>query len=323
MQKLTKPPAVPTLAIIIPCFNEQEVVELTINRLIEVSQDLIAKNKINKDSFIFIVNDGSTDNTWEIIQKFHETHPCVKGIKFTRNFGNQNALIAGLTHVTDIGADCAVTIDADLQQDETKIEEFIDKYMNGADIVCGVRNDRKTDPLLKNITATLFYKFMNLLGVNIQRDHSDYRLTSKKAMEILKQYKEVNMFLRGLFYEFGLKTDYVKFDVKKRMFGKSKFTLFSLYALALEGITSFSIVPLRLVYFAGFLLAFVSFIMCCYVIWERIVDSHIVAGWATIVFVMCFMGGIQMLAIGIIGEYIGQLFREVKGRPRFIVEEEI
>lgn len=319
----TKMTETPTLAIIIPCYNEEEVLELTINRLIEVIEGLIAKNKIKNDSFLYLVNDGSTDRTWDIIMDIHKTHSCVKGIKFTRNFGNQNALIAGLTNVSDLGADCSITIDADLQQDENKIEEFIDKYMGGADIVCGIRNDRKTDPFIKKWTAILFYKFMNLLGVKIQMDHSDYRLTSAKAMRILKQYKEVNMFLRGLFYELGLKTDYVKFDVKKRMYGKSKFTLFSLYALALEGITSFSIVPLRIVYFSGFFLALFSFIMCCYVVWERIYDSHIVAGWATIVFVLCLIGGIQILAIGIIGEYVGQPFREVKGRPRFVVDEKL
>lgn len=313
----------PTLAIVIPCYNEEEVLELTVNRMIEVLDDLCAKNKITKDSFIYLVNDGSTDRTWEITTRLHEAHPCVKGLKFTRNFGNQKALIAGLTNVIEVGADCAITIDADLQQDENKIEEFVEKYMGGADIVCGIRNDRKTDPFLKKWTAILFYKFMNLLGAKIQIDHSDYRLTSKKAMTALMEYKEVNMFLRGVFYELGLKTDYVRFNVKKRQYGKSKFTLFSLYALALEGITSFSIVPLRFVYFAGLFLAFSSFIMCCYVVWERIVSSHIVAGWATIVFVLCFLGGIQILAIGIIGEYIGQLFQEVKARPRFIVDEKL
>lgn len=313
----------PTLAIIIPCFNEEEAIESTVNRLLQIRRDLIVQNKIREDSFIYLVNDGSTDNTWEIIERLHTNHPCVKAMKFTRNFGNQNAIIAGLTNVPDLGADCAITIDADLQQDETKIGEFVEKYMNGADIVCGVRNDRKTDPFLKKWTAILFYKFMNLLGVKIQMDHSDFRLTSRKAMDILKRYKETNLFLRGIFYELGLKTDYVRFDVKKRKYGKSKFTLFSLYALALEGITSFSIVPLRIVYFSGFILSFVSFIMCCYVIWERIFDSHIVAGWATIVFVLCFIGGIQILAIGIIGEYIGQLFREIKDRPRFIVDKEL
>lgn len=313
----------PILAIIIPSYNEEDVLEKTIRRLFEVLDDLVSKDKIDHSSFLYLVDDGSTDKTWEIIEKKHTEDKRIKAIKFTRNFGNQNALIAGLTRVTDLGADCAITIDADLQQDETKIAEFIDKYAQGADIVCGVRTDRKTDKLLKKITSSLFYNFMNLLGVKIKKDHSDYRLTSKKAMDVLKEYKEVNLFLRGLFYELGLKTEYVNFSVKKREAGKSKFTLFSLYALALDGITSFTIAPLRLVYFSGFILAIFSFVMCCYVIWERIFDDHIVAGWATIVFVISFIGGIQILCIGIIGEYIGQLFQEVKARPRFIKDKEI
>src|SRR5574344_438667 len=313
----------PKLALVVPCYNEEEGIEKTIKRLLEIRDELISKNEINEESFIYVVNDGSKDKSWDIIKKLNQENQAVKGLSFTRNFGNQSALIAGLTKAKDLKADCAITIDADLQQDETKIGEFVEKYKNGADIVCGIRNDRHTDGIIKKLTAEAFYKLMNLMGVKIQRNHSDYRLVSAKALDVLSQYKEVNMFLRGLFYELGLKTEYVKFKVKKREFGETKYTLFSLYELALKGITAFSVVPLRILTFAGFGIAIVNFILCLEVIYERFFNTRIIPGWATIVFVVCFMGGVQIMAIGVIGEYIGQLFQEVKGRPRYIEDEQL
>ncbi len=300
------------------------MIPYTVKRLLELMDSLCEEKVISPKSFLYLVDDGSKDKTWKIIEDFHELYPeRVKGMKFTRNFGNQNALIAGLTNVSTYGADCSITIDADLQQDENKIKDFVEKFKNGADIVCGIRNDRKTDSFFKKTTASAFYRLMNALGVKIKSNHSDYRLTSRKAMDILSEYKEVNMFLRGVFYELGLKTDYVYFDVKQRKFGESKFSFFSLLKLAIDGITAFSIVPLRMVYFMGFFISVVSFILCVQVLYERIFNSHIVPGWATIVFVMAFIGGIQILCIGIIGEYVGQLFQEVKARPRYIKEKEL
>lgn len=313
----------PKLAIVVPCYNEEECIEKTSTRLNEVLQDLIARNVVSDESFIYLVNDGSKDKTWEIIQKLHSSNKFIKALKFTRNFGNQNAIIAGLTKANQNEMDCVITIDADLQQDETKIEEFVEKYKKGAEIVCGIRKDRDTDSFIKKFTAEAFYKVMNIMGVKIQKNHSEYRLVSKKALSILSRYKEVNMFLRGFFYELGLKTDYVYFDVKKRESGESKYNLYSLYGLALEGITSFSIVPLRMVTFTGLFIAVVSFILALQVVFERIFNSQLTPGWATIVFVISFLGGVQIMAIGVIGEYIGQLFREVKGRPRYIEDEEL
>ena len=310
----------PVLAIVVPCYNEQECIELTSNRLIEVLKDMEEKMVISSNSFILCVDDGSSDDTWNIVERLNvETSQKVKGIKFSRNFGNQKALLAGLYESDTLNADCIITIDADLQQDENKIIEFVEKYKNGAQIVCGIRNDRNTDGFLKKTTALAFYKFMNLLGVNIKVNHSDYRLIGSQALKALKSYHEVNLFLRGMFHEMGFKKDYVYFDVKPREYGKSKFTPFSLFALALQGITSFSIVPLRLVFFVGIFMAMCSFLLGLSAVFEY-QNGKIVPGWTTIVVALGFIGGIQILCIGIIGEYLGQLFHEVKARPRYIIE---
>ena len=313
----------PTLAITVPCYNEELCIENTVNSLIDVLGDLMAKDKINSDSFIYLVDDGSEDKTWEIISKLHEKNHLVKGVKFIRNYGNQKAHIAALLGVRDLGCDCAVSIDADLQQDQWAIEKFIDKYMEGADIVSGVRNSRNTDTFLKKTTAICFYKVMNLLGVNIPMNHSDYRLVSKKAMDILAQYPEKQVFLRGFFNELGLKNEIVYFDVKPRLYGESKFSYFKLIGLALNGITSFSIMPLRIIAVLGFIMALFSVGLGVHVFIEKYLFNNTPAGWATIVTLMAFFGGLQLFCMGIIGEYLGQVFREVKARPRYIVETEL
>ena len=252
----------PTLAIIIPCYNEELCVKTTVEKLFAVLDDLIKKDKIKPDSYLYLVDDGSTDKTWDIIAELHNHNPLVKGQKFIRNYGNQKALIAGLEGVRDLGCDCAVSIDADLQQDEHAIEKFIDEYMKGYDIVSGIRNDRKTDSLFKKTTAVLFYKLMNLLGVKIPVNHSDYRLISRRALNLMSQYHETSLFLlRGFFHELGLKTAYVHFDVKQRMAGKSKFNFVKLLELSLSGITSFSIVPLRIITALGVFDGIVR--LCC------------------------------------------------------------
>ena len=313
----------PTLAITVPCYNEELCIENTVNSLIEVIGDLIAKDKINEDSFIYLVDDGSKDKTWEIISNLHEKNNIVKGLKFVKNFGNQKAHIAGLLGVRELGCDCAVSIDADLQQDQWAIERFIDKYNEGADIVSGIRNSRDTDTFLKKTTAVCFYKFMNLLGVKIPLNHSDYRLVSKKAIDILAQYPEKQVFLRGFFNEIGLKNEVVHFDVKPRMYGNSKFNYMTLIALALNGITSFSIMPLRIIAVLGFLMAIFSIFLGLDVIFEKYILNNTPAGWATLVILMAFFGGLQLFCMGIIGEYIGQVYNEVKARPRYIVEKEL
>jgi len=313
----------PQLAIVIPCFNEELCVRNTVEKLFVVINALISKDRIKDNSYIYLVDDGSKDNTWNIIEELHSQNNLVKGVKFIKNFGNQKALMAGLEGVRDLGCDCVVTIDADLQQDEWAIEKFVDEYMAGNEVVLGVRNDRKTDSLFKKTTALMFYKTMNILGAKIPVNHSDYRLVSRKALEIMKLFPEKGFFLRGFFNEVGLKTSQVSFDVKPRMAGESKFNFGSLMGLALNGITSYSMVPLRIVAVIGFLMALFAFLMGIETVFEKIFLHNSPAGWATEVILLCAFGGIQLLCLGIIGEYVGQLYREVKARPRYIKDIEL
>ncbi len=313
----------PTLAIIIPCYNEELCIEKTVTVLFEVLDDLIKKDKIKSDSYMYLVDDGSKDSTWDIIEKLHNNDKRVKGSKFIRNFGNQKALIAGLESVREIGCDCAVSIDADLQQDENAIERFVDEYMKGADIVSGIRRDRKADPFFKKFTAVMFYKTMNILGAKIPPNHSDFRLVSRKALKIMELYPEKYLFLRGFFNEVGLKTAYVDFDVKPREAGESKFNFFSLMALALNGITSYSVVPLRFVAVLGFFMALFGFLVGVETVIEKIFWHNSPNGWATTIILLCVFGGIQLFCLGLIGEYVGQVYREVKARPRYVKDIEL
>lgn len=313
----------PRLAIIVPCFNEELCVKSTVEQLLNVLNKLVSDGKIKPDSYIYLVDDGSVDKTWEIIEEFHNKNKLIKGLKFVRNFGNQKALLAGLDCVRAIGCDCAVSIDADLQQDEWAIEKFVDEYMKGADIVSGIRNDRKTDSFFKKITALMFYKTMNILGAKIPPNHSDYRLVSKRALDILEQYPEKYLFLRGFFNEVGLKTAYVNFDVKPRMAGESKFNFVSLMGLALNGITSYSVVPLRFVTVLGFCMALFGFLVGVETVIEKIFWHNSPNGWATTIILLCVFGGIQLFCLGLIGEYVGQVYREVKARPRYIKDIEL
>ncbi len=314
---------IPKLAVIIPCYNEELCVESTSKRLLEVLSELVQKGKISQDSYLYLIDDGSTDCTWEIIERLHKENSIVKGAKFIRNYGNQKALIAGLEGVRNIGCDCVVSIDADLQQDELAIEKFVDEYTNGFDVVMGVRNNRKTDNFFKKTTAILFYKLMNFLGAKIPVNHSDYRLVSKKALDIMELYPEKALFLRGFFHELGLKCTTVNFDVKPRFAGESKFNFVSLMALALNGITSFSVVPLRIVAGLGFLMALFGFLLGLETLFEKIFLNDSPNGFATTIILLCFFGGLQIFCLGVIGEYVGQVYREVKARPRYILDKEL
>jgi len=312
------------LAIVIPCFNEEGLIHSTTDRLIEVIEDLIKKEKVSQSSFIYLVDDGSSDTTWLKIKEASIKNPDrIKGAKFSINFGNQKALLSGMLGAHKIGCDALVTIDADLQQDENKIEEFIDKYDEGNKIVFGIRNDRKTDDFIKKTTALAFYKLMNMLGVKITPNHSDYRLISKEVLEILEKYQETDLFLRGFFQGIGFKTTNVFFDVKPRMVGKSKFNLFSLMGLAINGITSYSIVPLKLIAILGFLCMIVALISGISVTFAKLAYNNSPDGWTTSICLLSFFGGLQLFCLGVVGEYLGQIFREVKRRPRYIIEEEI
>ncbi len=314
----------PILSVIIPSYNEEESIPTTTNRLSELIKKWKEEGKISGSSFIMYVDDGSDDKTWELIEKYYkESQGEVRGIKFSRNYGNQRAILAGLCESEKQGADCIITIDADLQQDENKIIDFVEKYKTGAQIVCGIRNDRNTDSFLKKMTAIGFYKLMNILGVNIKINHSDYRLVSSEVVRVLNKFRETNLFLRGMFNELGFKKDYIYFDVKPRNKGKSKYTPFSLFTLALNGITSFSLVPLRMVTFIGFLMSLVSFLIGISAIIDKYITKNFVPGWTTIVVAIGFVSGIQILCLGIIAEYLGQLFQEVKDRPRYIIEKQL
>lgn len=313
----------PLLAIIIPCYNEELCIRKTSERLFDVINTLVSKGKILSGSYLYFIDDGSKDRTWEIIEELHRENPLVKGTKFIRNFGNQRALMAGLESVCELGCDCVVSIDADLQQDEWAIEKFIDEYMTGYDIVLGIRNDRKTDSFFKKTTAEMFYKTMKLFGANIPMNHSDYRLVSKRTLDLMSSYQEKLFFLRGFFNEIGLPTTYVNFNVKQRMAGESKFNFSSLMALALNGITSYSVVPLRFVAVLGFFMAVLGFAVGIETVIEKLFWHNSPNGWATNIIIMCAFGGIQLFCLGIIGEYVGQLYREVKARPRYIKDIEL
>ncbi|MBR6162529.1 glycosyltransferase family 2 protein [bacterium] len=315
---------VPVLSIIIPCYNEEEAIENTLKTLLDYLKELTDRNIVSEKSFLYLVDDGSSDKTYSILEKWHNENPDkIKVLKFSKNFGNQKAILAGLLEVRKYNPDCCVTIDADLQQDERTIEKFLEEFKKGNQIVCGIRNDRKTDSFSKKFTALAFYKFINLLGVDMEPNHSDFRLVSKEVLEVLSRYREVNLFLRGVFQEFGFKKQYVYFDVRPRLQGESKFNFFSLMTLALQGITSFSIVPLRFVSVTGFIMFFTSLLLAIHAVYEKVANQNTVSGWATIVMALAIIGGLQILCIGIIGEYLGQLFQEVKARPRYIVEKEL
>ena len=313
----------PKLAIVVPCFNEELCIRTTTEKLLEVLRVLSEKGKISSDSYIYYVDDGSSDSTWSIIEELHSSDNRVKGLKFIKNFGNQKAIIAGYESVHNLGCDCAVSIDADLQQDEWAIEKFIDEYIKGAFVVSGIRNDRKTDSFFKKHTALIFYKVMNLLGANIPVNHSDFRLVSSEALDVMSQYPEKALFLRGFFNEVSARTSYVNFDVKPRMAGESKFSFIKLVGLALNGITSYSIVPLRIISVLGFVMALLAGLIGLEAIVEKIFFDNHPNGWATTITLLSFFGGIQIFCLGIIGEYVGQVFREVKARPRYIKDTEL
>lgn len=308
----------PVLYIVLPCYNEEEVLPSSANKMIDKLASLVQTGKVDKASKLLFVNDGSKDRTWEIITELHNKHNEICGLNLSRNRGHQNAVLAGLMASKD-KADCVISIDADLQQDIAAIDDMLAKFAEGCDIVYGVRNNRKSDGFIKKMTALMFYGLMNTMGCSVLKNHADYRLMSRRAIEALEGYTEVNLFLRGLMPELGFKTDIVYFDVKAREAGESKYTMKKMINFAIDGITSFSIKPLQLVMFIGVVVLFVSLIMIIITIVDW-VNGKTVAGWPTVVCSMWFLGSVQLIAIGIIGEYIGKIYMETKKRPRYIVE---
>ena len=313
---------IPKLALVLPVYNEEEVLLETISRLTVVLGDLILKNLISEDSFMIFVDDGSKDKTWELMEQSAQFNKFVKCIKLSRNQGHQNALLAGMEYVVD-KCDCMISLDADLQQDENSIEDFLEKYLGGSEVVLGIRNDRKSDGFFKKMTALGFYNIMQAMGVNIVKNHADYRLLSNRANKSLMRFEEVNLFLRGMIPLVGFKTEFVYFDVKDRFAGKSKYTLSKMLGFAIDGITSFSIAPLRIISVIGFLVFFLSMVMGLYVFGAYLFTNNAVPGWASTVLPIYFIGGIQILSLGIIGEYIGKIYKETKKRPRYFIEKEI
>ena len=306
------------LNVVIPCYNEEEALPLTKKVLDKKMQELFDNNLISKMSKIVLVNDGSKDKTWEIITKIHNENSMYVGINLSKNKGHQNALLAGLMYAKD-HSDICISMDADLQDDINVMDDMIKKYNAGADIVYGVRNSRKKDTFFKKTTAEGFYKLMNHMGVEIVFNHADYRLMSKRALESLSMYNEVNLFLRGIVPQLGYKTDISYYERNERVAGNSKYPLKKMLSFAVDGITSFSIKPLRIIGVIGFLILILSLIVLTYSIIVKLCGST-VSGWTFIVCSIWLIGGIQTLCLGVIGEYIGKMYNETKKRPRYIIE---
>lgn len=308
------------LAIVVPCYNEEEVLKIASAALREVLDDLIKKEKIATDSFVLFVNDGSKDRTWDLIEEEHSAYPDkIYGVKLAGNVGHQFALTAGLITAKDM-CDVTISIDADLQDDVAVIEEMIDKFHAGNDIVYGVRKERKTDTFFKRTTAQAFYKLMAMMGVKTVYNHADFRLMSKRAVEEFSKYKETNLFLRGMMPLIGYQTDCVYYDRKERVAGESKYPLKKMLALAFNGISSFSVKPISMILFLGFFIVLCSLIALLYALISYC-TGRVVAGWTSLIISIWFLGGIQLLAIGLVGQYIGKIYIEVKHRPRYNIEK--
>lgn len=306
------------LGIVVPCYNEEEVLKISSEALRAVLDDMVSKKKISEDSFVLFVNDGSKDKTWDLILEEHQEHKQIKGVNLAKNVGHQYALTAGLMTAKDM-CDVTVSIDADLQDDTSVIEEMIDKYHDGCDIVYGVRNSRKKDTFFKRTTAQGYYKLMNSMGVKTVYNHADFRLMSKRSLEAFSEYKETNLFLRGMVPLLGYKTDCVYYERKERVAGESKYPLKKMLALAFEGISSFSTKPIDLITFLGFGIVFLSVIAAIYALVSYFM-GRVEAGWTSLILSIWFLGGVQLLSVGLIGKYIGKIYTEVKHRPRYNIE---
>ncbi len=311
----------PVLYIVIPCYNEEEALPITSEKLIALTDDMMKRNLIDARSRITLVDDGSRDRTWQVISDLCKRDKRFEGVKLAHNAGHMNALWAGMTMAAK-KCDCVITIDADLQDDVNAMYGFLEKYSEGADVVSGVRSSRKKDTFFKRTTAQGFYKLMNRMGVEMVYNHADYRLLSRRALEALLSFGEVNMFLRGMVPMLGFKTAIVEYERGERVAGESKYPLKKMIAFAMEGITSLSNKPIRLVTFAGLICGLLGVVMAIYVL-VSLCRGHSVAGWASIMMSIWLLGGMQLVALGLIGEYVGKIYMETKRRPKFILEEYI
>ncbi len=308
----------PELSIVVPCYNEEKVLPETSRQLLELLDELISAGRVSPESRIYFVDDGSQDQTWQLIETLSASNKQVRGIKLTYNRGHQNALLAGL--LTAEG-DIIISIDADLQDDIRVVEKMIDAYMEGNDIVYGVRAARKTDSQFKRLSAESFYRLLRGMGVDVVFNHADYRLMSRRAIEALKDFGEVNVFLRGIIPSIGFPSTTVSYDRHKRFAGESKYPLRQMIGLAVNGITAFSSLPLRLIAILGFVIFVFSLLLSAWVFWIKIFTGDAIPGWASSVLPMYLLGGIQLLSIGILGEYVGRIYMETKHRPRYIIEK--
>lgn len=307
------------LYLVVPCYNEEEVLDETAKQLSAKVEALIGAGKISAASRILFVNDGSKDQTWMIISRLHEEYAHVSGLNLSRNRGHQNAVLAGLMYAKE-HADVAISLDADLQDDVNAVDEMIAKYYEGNDVVYGVRSSRKKDTFFKKATAEGFYKFMAWMGVDIVFNHADYRLMSKRVLDQLENYKEVHLFLRGMIPLIGYPSDKVYYERHERFAGESKYPLKKMLALAFDGISSFSVKPIRFIVGLGFVIFFISILMLAYSIWQFAIGDT-VPGWSSLIVSIWALGGLQLLAIGVVGEYIGKVYMETKARPKYAVQD--
>jgi glycosyltransferase involved in cell wall biosynthesis len=310
-------PFTPKLAIVIPCFNEEEVLPETIRRLGLLRDQLLRLGKI-AEGVLYFVDDGSDDRTWQLIESFANQHKNVRGIKLSRNCGHQMALLAGLLNAQ---GDVVISIDADLQDDLGAIHDMLAAYAAGSDIVYGVRRQREADTPFKRVTAEAYYSALQAIGVRLIFNHADYRLLSRRVIEALRSYKETNIFLRGLIPQLGFSSALVYYDRKARFAGQSKYPLSKMLALAVEGVTSFSDIPLKIITVLGLLISLVSFGMAVWALWIRIMSPEAVPGWASTVIPLYMLGGVQLLCMGVVGQYLAKIYSETKSRPRFIIEK--
>jgi len=306
------------LGVVVPCFNEEDVLPETARRLSDLLGGLIDEGRIAPTSQICFVDDGSHDGTWNLIETLAQNNKLIAGIKLSRNRGHQNALLAGLFTAE---GDVLVSVDSDLQDDIGIIPNMLSHYKHGMDVVYGVRKDRSSDSMFKRYTAQWFYRFMSTLGAESVYNHADFRLMSRRAIEALKQFREVNLFLRGLVPLIGYKSAIVQYDRSERFAGESKYPLRKMLGLALDAVTSFSVVPLRLITITGFVVFGLSTVMVFWSLWVRIFTTSAVPGWTSTILPIYFLGGLQILCVGIIGEYLGKLYQEAKARPRYIIEK--
>lgn len=310
----------PVLAIVVPCYNEEEVLPETARRLGDLVERLVRAGKVSGESTIRFVDDGSRDRTWQLIEELAASSPRFRGVKLSRNRGHQNALLAG---VFSAEGDAVVTVDADLQDDIEVIAQMVDHFNGGTEIVYGVRESRTSDTAFKRGTAEGYYRLLKLMGVDLVFNHADYRLMSRRALQCLQEYSEVNMFLRGIIPLLGFRTATVFYARSERFAGESKYPLRKMLALAIDGVTSFSVAPLRFISLLGFLVCAFSLVMVVIVLYGKLVQNGTIPGWASSVLPIYFLGGVQLLSIGILGEYVAKIYLESKRRPRFFVEKTV